>query len=86
MIDVCNRTLSAASRTLQLLSVGDPEVPLRSTPGVLFHDGKRDAFEPGDVMFVAAELNTASRTLPRTSPYGLSFTGRQVERSRPKAF
>ena len=22
--------------------------------GVLFHDGKRDAFEPGDVMFVAA--------------------------------
>lgn len=22
--------------------------------GVLFHDGKRDAFEPGDVMFIAA--------------------------------
>jgi mannose-6-phosphate isomerase-like protein (cupin superfamily) len=22
--------------------------------GVLFHDGKRDTFEPGDVMFVAA--------------------------------
>jgi len=22
--------------------------------GILFHDGKRDAFEPGDVMFVAA--------------------------------
>jgi mannose-6-phosphate isomerase-like protein (cupin superfamily) len=22
--------------------------------GVLFHDGKRDAFEPGDLMFVAA--------------------------------
>ena len=22
--------------------------------GVLFHDGRRDAFEPGDVMFIAA--------------------------------
>ena len=24
--------------------------------GVLFHDGKRDTFEPGDVMFVAAGI------------------------------
>jgi mannose-6-phosphate isomerase-like protein (cupin superfamily) len=24
--------------------------------GVLFHDGRRDAFEPGDVMFIAAGI------------------------------
>ena len=49
------------------LKLSLPVVPNQQTPheqdeiyvimagkGVLFHDGKRDAFEPGDVMFVAA--------------------------------
>jgi mannose-6-phosphate isomerase-like protein (cupin superfamily) len=29
-------------------------VPCIQGRGVLFHDGKREAFEPGEVMFVAA--------------------------------
>ncbi len=44
-----------------------PKVPVRQTPheqdeiyaiisgrGIFFHDGKRDPFEPGDLLFVAA--------------------------------
>jgi mannose-6-phosphate isomerase-like protein (cupin superfamily) len=34
--------------------------------GVLFHDGKRDEFGPGDLMFVAAGRSIASRTSATT--------------------
>ena len=50
-----------------IVKLSEPVVPVRQTPheqdevylivkgrGVLFHDGKREPFEPGDLLFVAA--------------------------------
>ena len=59
--------LSMLQRGSLNVKVSMPVVPVRQTPheqdevyvivrgrGVLFHDGKRDPFEPGDLLFVAA--------------------------------
>ena len=40
--------------------------------GVFFHDGKRDAFEAGDLLFVAAGVEHRLRTLPKTLSCGSS--------------
>jgi len=60
-------SVSVLQRGSLNLKLSLPVVPNQQTPhaqdeiyvimqgrGVLFHDGKRDAFEPGDVMFIAA--------------------------------
>jgi mannose-6-phosphate isomerase-like protein (cupin superfamily) len=52
-----------------IVKLSAPEVPVRQTPheqdevyiivkgrGVVFHDGKRDPFEPGDLIFIAAGI------------------------------
>jgi mannose-6-phosphate isomerase-like protein (cupin superfamily) len=59
--------LSLLQRGTLNVKLSVPVVPVRQTPheqdevyviingrGVLFHDGKREAFEPGDLLFVAA--------------------------------
>jgi mannose-6-phosphate isomerase-like protein (cupin superfamily) len=60
-------SVSVLQRGSLKLKLSRPVPPNRQTPhaqdeiyviirgrGVLFHDGKRDAFEPGDAIFVAA--------------------------------
>lgn len=60
-------SVSVLQRGSLNLKLSLPVVPNQQTPhtqdeiyvivegrGVLFHDGKRDPFEPGDVMFIAA--------------------------------
>ena len=61
--------LSMLQRGSLNVKVSMPVAPVRQTPheqdevyvivkgrGVLFHDGKRDPFEPGDLLFVAAGI------------------------------
>lgn len=60
-------SVSVLQRCTLNLKLSLPVAPNKQTPhaqdeiyvivegrGVLFHDGKRDTFEPGDVMFIAA--------------------------------
>src|SRR6266852_4280855 len=54
--------------------------------GVLIHDSKRDPFESGDILFVAAGTDINSRTLPTIWPCGAYFTAPMVARSQYKAW
>ncbi|SRR6266545_1123329 len=55
--------------------------------GVLFHEGEREPFESGDLMFVAAGTEHRFEDFTeRTSPCGLSSTALMVARSPHRAW
>jgi mannose-6-phosphate isomerase-like protein (cupin superfamily) len=75
-------SVSALQRGTLNVKLSLPVLPNQQTPhaqdevcvvirgrGVFFHDGQRDRFESGDLLFVAAGAAHRFETLPRTSPW-----------------
>ena len=67
----------AVERAVMDVALGLPLRSSQQTP-----HSKRDRFQSGDLLFVAARTSISSRTLPRTSPYGVYFTPLMVATSQ----